>query len=140
MKRMYCYMHGIVEVYDSNPEGGAEIDGYPLRYQPVDRDMMSVTRNGRHWNDDKYPLLISLERAEKQGLVKRVVKSKRVKYSDLYGRVNITGAHYASKSEFYMHNGGFISFVDENGHMCPPPNETVVEWEEVPQDEEELYV
>ena len=137
MKRMYCYMHGIVEVYDSNPEGGAESDGYPLRYQPVDRDMTSVTRNGRLWNDDKYPLLISLERAEKQGLVRRVGKVRRVKYYDPYGKVNITGAHYASKSEFYTHNGGFLSFVDEDGNECPPPNDTG-EWEEIPQEDEIL--
>jgi hypothetical protein len=97
------------------------------------------TRCGRRYSIDKYPSVITLEKAEKMGLVrKKVTAGKlRVKYRDTITKndLHVTEAKFKDVGSFFEANAyyaasEFVSFVDDQLRDCPPPQETV-EWEEI---------
>jgi hypothetical protein len=129
-KQMYSYSHGIIDV---------EEDSHGLRYWQEERNYACYwTLCGRAYIFDKYPSLISLEDAQKLGLVRQVKRfgpDLRVMYefvasSTLY----ITEALFNSDWDFYQQTPRkyfkFISFVDKRLNKCEPPSE-VLEWEEI---------
>jgi len=126
--KVYFYSHGVVELRTN------EDPDYPLKVRA--NGTTTLTQCGRRYSDDKYPSIITLEKAEKMGLVRKRVKPHkglRVKYYD-----NSTdtycidhGLYYRSEEEFEYEYPEFllISFVDEKLNECPPPQENI-EWEE----------
>ena len=133
-KKMYSYRHGIVDVFvhAGNP--------HILMYANKAGQYHHALLNGKIILEDDYPSLISLEQAEKQGLVKRVEDTSYrglcIKYSDLFGAYTISKRYYLSKMEFLKENDArytFVSFVDKQLNVCPPPKEAVLEWVEVSQ-------
>ena len=81
--------------------------------------------------------ILTLEEAEKRGLVRKRVKPHkglRVKYYDKSTDTYCIdhGLYYRSEEEFEYEYPEFllISFVDDKLNECPPPQETI-EWEEI---------
>jgi hypothetical protein len=132
-KKMWSHFHGIVDVKELSDEE------YPLTYSK-DRCFRSFTSKGIYDTHDTHPILISIEQAEKQGLVRKVFKTSealRVKYKTVDEKgmkeISITSMKLKNKIEFdkYFPCYKFVSFIDENLNECPPPNKE--EWEEVQQ-------
>ena len=137
--KMYSHLHGIVDV---QLRFGRHNETYPYGYT-YDENPISVSSEGKHDVSDKYPLVISLEQAEKQGLVRKKstslnrkrVKYSRIKYAEPAHKYEITFEVYASEQEFiddldYRNVVNFVSFVDEKLNECEPP-QVIIEWEEV---------
>lgn len=131
-KKMWSHMHGIVDVASKECEECA----YPLAYR-TKLDDYCFTKDGRFFDNTPLPLLISMEQAEKQGLVKRVEKTKkrRVKYKcHRDNRYYITTFYYESEDIFIQEWGPqytLLSFVDDC--LDDIDIQTTVEYEEVPQ-------
>lgn len=138
-KKMWSHFNGIVDVTEL----------------PGDRYTLSYTKNGDHRDftnkglynihRDTHPTLISMEQAEKQGLVRKKPASlnrERVKYLWGFGSYDITSETYKDESEFLSDNDypgvKFVSFVDKKLNECDPP-QVIIEWEEIsPQSEEKV--
>jgi hypothetical protein len=123
-------MHGIVDVTELVG------DEYPLSYSK-NRCFRTFSDDGIFHVDDTHPTLISMERAEKMGLVRKKSTSlnrKRIKYKDEFHRYDITSEVYKDESEFLSDDDypdvKFVSFVDAKLNECDPP-QVIIEWEEV---------
>ena len=131
-KKMYLYGTGIIDVtrrldeyYPLVPSSGIHLGKY--------------TEEGRRSRLDKYPTLISLEQAEKQGLVRKQSRKNaeyRIKYEMINeNKIRITTGNYGTFDELREildndDNIRFISFVDNKLNECDPPQSTT-EWEEL---------
>jgi hypothetical protein len=134
-KKMWSHFHGIVDVK------GLDGDKYPLSYSK-DGCFRTFSSAGIYCADDTRPILISMEQAEKQGLVKKktvCINRKRIKYlrHDVESpahEYDITFEVYANQFNFGLDldykDVSFVSFVDEKLNECDPPKMTI-EWEEV---------
>ena len=126
MTKMYNFRYGVVDVIFT--------PGKCIQYS-IDEGKTWVThlKDGKYYENDKYPTLISLEQAEKQGLVRKKPTRLRVKYKSNFSRCNLTSELYRDKSEFLSDCGysgtTFVSFVDDKLNECDPPQLTI-EWEE----------
>lgn len=130
-KKMYSYRHGIVELF---------AEGITLNvYRSKDGQTSEYKKDNKFDRYDKYPSLISLEQAEKQGLVSKKNRKNaksRIKY-ELIDENKLCISTYGYETFDEMHeiynnddNIRFISFVDDRLNECPPPEE-IVEWEEI---------
>lgn len=127
---VYCYSHGIVRL----------MEGQDPLYNLIvvtANGVTAFTSNGKAQQYDPLPSLITLEKAEKLGLVRKKVKPHkglRVKYYDTnVEQYGIAYSLYGSRSDFEHkthHDCLFVSFVDEELNECDPPQGTI-EWEEI---------
>jgi hypothetical protein len=127
--KVYYYNYGIVELTTG------EIPHYPLKVMA--NGQFTFTQCGRRYSDDKYPTLVTLEKAGKMGLVRKKVTYRerlQVKYFDTdWEKYCFSCFYYNCESDFRRvaePEWNFVSFVDEKLNECDPPQETV-EWEEV---------
>jgi hypothetical protein len=131
--KVFSFRHGIVTLVETKE---ALTSGFSIGIK-TEIGIEGHTAEGRCLIKDKYPSVISLEKAEKMGLIRKKVKlhkGLRVKYYD-----KSTDAYYIAHNLIYKSEEEFefecpevllISFVDEKLNECPPPQETI-EWEEI---------
>lgn len=128
---VYSFRYGIVTLVM-----GPVRSVYPIGIK-VGEGVEGHTVYGKCLTTDKYPCLITLEKAEKLGLVKKKVTGggpKRVKYYDDNAKTYlITWELYKSVEDFETDYGNsqrvFKSFVDYELNECPIPGG--IEWEEI---------
>lgn len=127
-EKMYSYKHGIVDCHSGNG----------VVYFFAGGVSHSFCADGKEWSLDKYPTFISLEQAEKQGLVRKVSQETnrlRVKYRYVYDddkKCFISDSYYETAASFEINrlDARVVSFVDDDCNECDPPEQTV-EWEEI---------
>jgi hypothetical protein len=128
--KVYHYTFGIVEL-----EEGPSASTHPLKVC-TPTGILTFTREGKGYLHAKYPILITLEEAEKRGFVRKkvTIRGLRVKYWDTrFPCYSATCRGYESREDFEQRadlDCKFISFVDEKLNECDPPKETI-EWEEI---------
>ena len=126
--KVYSYRYGIVTIL-----GNTKFGDYPIRVKTAGEHVEGHTVDGKFHMDEKYPSIITLEKAEKMGLVrKKVNEGLRVKYQESDGWVYVTDKLFENQASFerFLRDVTFLSFVDKYLNECPPPP---VEWEEIPQ-------
>jgi hypothetical protein len=128
--KVYSIRHGIVTLVE------IEDENFPIGIK-TEIGIEGHTAEGKCLIIDKQPSIITLEKAEKMGLVRKRVKPHkglRVKYYDKSTDTYCIdhGLYYRSEEEFEYEYPEFlfVSFVDDKLNECPPPQETI-EWEEI---------
>lgn len=121
---VYSFRYGIVTLVM-----GPVRSVYPIGIK-VGEGVEGHTVYGKCLTTDKYPCLITLEKAEKLGLVRKKGGPKRVKYYDnIVNKYLITWRFFKSVEDFETEYGDsrhvFKSFVDYE------LNESGIEWEEI---------
>lgn len=131
--KVYSIRHGIVTLVEVEGEHSSD---FPIGIETL-RGIEGHTAEGKCLIIDKQPSIITLEKAEKMGLVRKKVmygEKLQVKYFDIdWERYCFSCFYYECESDFRRISEPewkFISFVDEKLNECNPPQETI-EWEEI---------
>jgi hypothetical protein len=127
--KVYSIRHGIVTLVE------IEDENFPIGIK-TEIGIEGHTAEGKCLIIDKRPSIITLEKAERKGFVRKkwVQGKQHVRYIDTRDNsINTSVRQYESSWDFedpQREHLLFIHFVDEQGNRCDWPQATF-EWEEI---------